>query len=244
MKKISRLILFAAVCTVALQSTAASWRKHKKVDDITDATTYIITRDADKYDGPFRMLPFVAVSFCPSLTNSAKFVHFHIAEKLPSGALDIIVRFDKEKPQRFTWKVDDDGNLVTPRNHAALLSKMLTAEKMAMRFDLLGKECTAVFSLSGLSNEIKESERDYLGKPPPTKSCKRCKNSGYVIEWVSCKECGGTGMNQQISGAARCKYCVRSAKKGRVREKVLCPDCQNEKRKNPSGFGASSFHSF
>ena len=75
-------------------------------------------------------------------------------------------------------------------------------------------------------------------------TCSQCRGSGKQSKWVTCPECNGTSeIKSEIHNGSmydvnyaraknptkvnrkRCQNCVKSAKKGKVKEEVDCAKC-------------------
>lgn len=85
---------------------------------------------------------------------------------------------------------------------------------------VLALVCGLVLSLvsNGATNEV----------------CKVCKGKKVVEQWLACEKCGGSGTEYVGSRQMRCSKCGNSIKKGKLRTKVNCPQCNKKEPTGPS----------
>ena len=124
---------------------------------------------------------------------------------------------------------------------ALLLPPTLLSQQVAAKGKGCGKMKILVAVVLGLVTTFAEGATE---KVEQAVACPQCHGSGKQSKWVTCPECNGTSeIKSEIHNGSmynvnyarvnkptkvnrkRCQNCVKSAKKGKVKEEVDCAKC-------------------
>lgn len=232
-----KLALITALALIATVCNAAKWECEKLVDPITDQTSCVFWTHGTEISSPDgQFCPKLAVRIVSNGDVDVFLFSPAIKRKQEQASVEVTARFDSDAPVASAWCGSDNKCALFCEDPDRLFSRLKSSSKLSLRFKHGGLERTTTFDTSNFPKmpTVAKAAKS-AAVQSKTQLCRKCKGAGTITEWKTCIECGGTGM----SSGSRCRKCVRSAKTGKLREKIPCPDCSS-----PAGKTAYAPHGY